>query len=342
MRAPGRSSLASCTARCCGSCSPRRRCRASLAKASTRSIIGVIVAASVGLGFVNEYRAERAAEAMHSEIRHVVAVDTRRPAGERRGHPPRAGRRRAPRRRLDRARRPAAPRAEQPRVRRVDPDRRVRPGREVRRRRSRPTPRSADLSSCLFMGTVVHEGAADAVVVATGAADPVRADRRRARRTAPPDRVPARPHPLLGAAGQGRRRAQRHDLRRSTSLLGRPVIEPCCSRSPSRSASPPSCCPPSSRPAWPPARGGSPRRRCSSSGWCASRTSATSTCCSPTRPAPSPTAASASNEPSTPTGDDSPDVLTLGLVCNEATADRRHRRRRQPARRRPVGGTRRG
>ncbi len=37
-------------------------------------IIGVIVAASVGLGFVNEYRAERAAEAMHSEIRHEVAT----------------------------------------------------------------------------------------------------------------------------------------------------------------------------------------------------------------------------------------------------------------------------
>ena len=28
----------------------------------------------------------------------------------------------------------------------------------------------AELSSCLFMGTVVHEGSSDAVVVATGAA----------------------------------------------------------------------------------------------------------------------------------------------------------------------------
>jgi Mg2+-importing ATPase len=37
-------------------------------------IIGVIVAASVGLGFANEYRAERSAEAMHSEIRHAVAT----------------------------------------------------------------------------------------------------------------------------------------------------------------------------------------------------------------------------------------------------------------------------
>jgi Mg2+-importing ATPase len=34
------------------------------------AVIGVIVAASVGLGFTNEYRAERAAAAMHSEIRH--------------------------------------------------------------------------------------------------------------------------------------------------------------------------------------------------------------------------------------------------------------------------------
>ncbi|EWM12143.1 magnesium-translocating P-type ATPase [Kutzneria sp. 744] len=33
-------------------------------------IIGVIVTVSVGLGFVNEYRAEKAAEALHSQIRH--------------------------------------------------------------------------------------------------------------------------------------------------------------------------------------------------------------------------------------------------------------------------------
>ena len=37
-------------------------------------IIGVIVAASVGLGFVNEYRAEKAAEALHSEIRQRAVV----------------------------------------------------------------------------------------------------------------------------------------------------------------------------------------------------------------------------------------------------------------------------
>jgi Mg2+-importing ATPase len=38
------------------------------------SIIGLILAASVGLGFVNEYRAERAAEALHSQIRHQAVA----------------------------------------------------------------------------------------------------------------------------------------------------------------------------------------------------------------------------------------------------------------------------
>ncbi|MGV9776679.1 magnesium-translocating P-type ATPase [Streptosporangium sp. NPDC003464] len=43
-------------------------------------IIGVILAASVGLGFVNEYRAERAAQALHSQVRHTtVAVRDGRP-----------------------------------------------------------------------------------------------------------------------------------------------------------------------------------------------------------------------------------------------------------------------
>jgi P-type Mg2+ transporter len=37
-------------------------------------IIGVIVALSVGLGFVNEYRAERAAEALHDQIHHETTV----------------------------------------------------------------------------------------------------------------------------------------------------------------------------------------------------------------------------------------------------------------------------
>ena len=44
-------------------------------------IIGVIVGLSVGLGFVNEYRAEKAAEALHSQIRHqAVVIRDGRPA----------------------------------------------------------------------------------------------------------------------------------------------------------------------------------------------------------------------------------------------------------------------
>lgn len=37
-------------------------------------IIGVIVGLSVGLGFVNEYRAEKAAEALHDQIHHETTV----------------------------------------------------------------------------------------------------------------------------------------------------------------------------------------------------------------------------------------------------------------------------
>jgi P-type Mg2+ transporter len=37
-------------------------------------IIGVIVGLSVGLGFVNEYRAEKAAEALHDQIHHETVV----------------------------------------------------------------------------------------------------------------------------------------------------------------------------------------------------------------------------------------------------------------------------
>ena len=35
-------------------------------------IIGIILAVSIGLGFVNEYRAERATAALHSRVRHTA------------------------------------------------------------------------------------------------------------------------------------------------------------------------------------------------------------------------------------------------------------------------------
>ena len=37
-------------------------------------IIGVILAVSIGLGFINEYRAERAAAALHSGVRHTAVA----------------------------------------------------------------------------------------------------------------------------------------------------------------------------------------------------------------------------------------------------------------------------
>jgi len=132
-------------------------------------IIGVIVTASVGLGFTNEFRAERAAEAMHSELRHAVAttrdgvvtdvevthlvpgdlvhlgIGSIVPADLRLLH-----------------------------TTDLECDESILTGESVPAEKSagaaeRGAP-LADLTSCLFMGTVVHEGAADGVVVTTGGA----------------------------------------------------------------------------------------------------------------------------------------------------------------------------
>jgi Mg2+-importing ATPase len=130
-------------------------------------IIGVIVAASVGLGFANEYRAERAAEAMHSEIRHdvattrggeLVSVEVTHLVPGDIVHVgvgsivPADVRLRA--------------------ANNLECDESILTGESVPAEKStHPVPSGAplaELSSCLFMGTVVHEGAADAVVVATG------------------------------------------------------------------------------------------------------------------------------------------------------------------------------
>lgn len=45
-----------------------------LGDATNSTVIGVILVASVGLGFSNEFRAERAAEALHSRVTHTVVV----------------------------------------------------------------------------------------------------------------------------------------------------------------------------------------------------------------------------------------------------------------------------
>jgi Cation transporter/ATPase, N-terminus len=45
-----------------------------LGEATDAVIIGIILAASVGLGFVNEYHAEKTAEALHSTVHHSCVV----------------------------------------------------------------------------------------------------------------------------------------------------------------------------------------------------------------------------------------------------------------------------
>lgn len=45
-----------------------------LGDATNSTVIGVILLASIGLGFSNEFRAERAAEALHSRVTHTVVV----------------------------------------------------------------------------------------------------------------------------------------------------------------------------------------------------------------------------------------------------------------------------
>ena len=129
-------------------------------------IIAVIVGCSVGLGFANEYRAERAAEAMHSEIRHEVT--TRRDGAEQRVEVTHLV--------------PGdvvhlAIGSIVPADLRLLSSSNLECDESVLTGESMPAAKSpeaiaagaglADLSCCLFMGTVVHEGAAEAVVVAT-------------------------------------------------------------------------------------------------------------------------------------------------------------------------------
>lgn len=133
------------------------------------TIIGVIVSVSVGLGFGNEFRAERAAEALHSDIVHSVTVwrDARANDVEVTHLVP-----------GDIVQLgvgsivPADLRILT--AHHLNCDESILTGESVPADKGvEPVPAGvalADLSPCLFMGTIVHEGAATAVVVATGAA----------------------------------------------------------------------------------------------------------------------------------------------------------------------------
>ena len=130
-------------------------------------IIGVILAPSVGLGFVNEFRAERTAEAMHSEIRHTVEVTRDGAPGDIEvthlvpGDVVHLG---------IGAIVPADLRILS--ATGLECDESILTGESVPADKAAdPVPAGAplaELASCLFMGTVVHAGTADAVVVAIG------------------------------------------------------------------------------------------------------------------------------------------------------------------------------
>jgi len=131
-------------------------------------IIGLIVALSVGLGFVNEYRAEKAAESLHSQISHETAVirDGRSAMVDVTALVPgdlvelRLG-----------GIVPADIRLLE--VSGLECDESVLTGESlpVGKNSNAVPPRTnlAELSGCALMGTVVHAGSADGVVVSTGA-----------------------------------------------------------------------------------------------------------------------------------------------------------------------------
>ena len=131
-------------------------------------IIGLIVALSVGLGFVNEYRAEKAAEALHSQISHQTAVirDGRSAMVDVTALVPgdlvelRLG-----------GIVPADIRLLE--VSGLECDESVLTGESLPVGKDSnavpPGTNLAELSGCALMGTVVHAGSADGVVVATGA-----------------------------------------------------------------------------------------------------------------------------------------------------------------------------
>jgi Mg2+-importing ATPase len=131
-------------------------------------IIAVIVAASIGLGTANEFRADRAAEALHSQIRHVVSTFRDGKA-------------------VDIEATKLVPGdvvslgigAVVPADLRIVGAKDLECDESILTGESLPVDKSADpaasaspkagLSPALFMGTVVHRGSARAVVVSTGA-----------------------------------------------------------------------------------------------------------------------------------------------------------------------------
>jgi hypothetical protein len=179
-------------------------------------IIGVILLASVGLGFVNEYRAEKAAEALHSSIRHRCVV-------LRSGHPRSADvTELVPGDVVD-----LQPGEVVPADVRLLATAGLECEESVLTGESVPAEKSAEavpagtplaeLSCCALMGAVVRAGSGTGVVVATGG--------RRSSAGSPSawgaparDRVPGRAAQVLHAARAGRGGAHRGHLRHQRGL----------------------------------------------------------------------------------------------------------------------------
>ena len=252
-------------------------------QASDAVIIGTILLASVGLGFVNEYKAEKTAEALHSSVRHRCLV-------LRDGHPRSTDvTELVPGDVVDLQLGQVVPAdLRLLATAGLECDESVLTGESLPAEKSpEPVPAGtplAELASSALMGTVVQAGSGTGVVVATGG-------------QAEFGRI---------ALGLGERQPETEfqaGLRKFSMLLvqvagaltaaifvinvtlHRRCSTRCCSRWPSRSAFRRSCSRRSSRPAWPPGHASWPAARSWSSAWSASRTSATSRCCSPTRPA---------------------------------------------------------
>ena len=176
-------------------------------------IIAAIVVLSVGLGFVNEYRAANAVAALHADIHHRRAGLARRRARSRADVTALVPGDVVALRVGDVV--PADLRLLE--ATRLECDEAVLTGESLPVEKSVDAVAAGDspldLPSCAFMGTVVHQGAGRGVVVVDRPGHGVRPDRRRPRRAAGRDRVPGRAARLLAPAREGRRRADGLDLR---------------------------------------------------------------------------------------------------------------------------------
>jgi hypothetical protein len=201
-------------------------------------IMGIVVV-NAALGFVQEYRAERALRALQRFVTHSATV---RRAGTLADVPSQdlvagdvvcleIG---------DMVRGRAPPRDRRPVERRIDADGRVGP----RRQRVEPVSAGAALptSSPTWRSWARRSpsGYGEGVVIATGAARAVRPFRRDGRQL-PRDRVPAQHSPVQRLAAGGDHRHDRLRVR-GQRAPGQRSLRSCCSPSPWRSESRPKCC----------------------------------------------------------------------------------------------------